>query len=240
MSTLALLITAAAFLQCGSLSGTCAHAFAVDRRRMALSSTTVNGDSSTINGANGDSKINGANGSTDDDDIDDDKYRDDPTAFALGIIGDLHIDPRKMDDYETGRSHLLPILQSARAAHGNVALVSLGDLGESKNCDHNPALPTELYAGTTLCHETAAEFLGSFDGVPYEVIGGNHDLEGIDEFKTDAENLDVFLKCHGKQVPQFARQVAEKTCKSMSNAYIYIYIYIYIIRQFPVNLNGLP
>ena len=224
LSTFVLLVFAA-FLQCGPLSGTCAHAFAVDRRRMALSSTATGSKESPVNG---DRKINGANGSTDDDDTDDDKYRDDPTAFALGIIGDLHIDPRKFDDYETGRSHLLPILRSAREAHGNVALVSLGDLGESKNCDHNPAMPTELYAGTTLCHETAAEFLGSFDGVPYEVIGGNHDLEGIDEFKTDAENLDVFLKCHGKQVPQFARQVAEKTCTSMSNAYIHIYIHIYI------------
>ena len=194
------------FLQCGP-TGT-AEAFAVDRRRMALSSTAsnkdstsaVNGDSPLVNGANGDSSTH------------EDKYKDDPTAFTIGIAGDLHIDPRKFEDYEVGRSHFLPIFESAKKSHGNVALVSLGDLGESKNCDHNPAIPSELYAGTTLCHETAAEFLGSF-WVPYEVIGGNHDLEGIDEFKTDAENLEVFLKCHGKQVPQFARQVAEKTCK---------------------------
>ena len=193
------------FLQCGP-TGT-AEAFAVDRRRMALSSTATNKDSNSV--VNGDSPIvNGANG----DSTHEDKYKDDPTAFTIGIVGDLHIDPRKFEDYEVGRSHFLPIFESAKKSHGNVALVSLGDLGESKNCEHNPAIPSELYAGTTLCHETAAEFLGSF-GVPYEVIGGNHDLEGIDEFKTDAENLEVFLKCHGKQVPQFARQVAEKTCK---------------------------
>jgi hypothetical protein len=200
-STALLVLILTTFLQCGP-TGT-AEAFAVDRRRMALSSTAtskdstsaVNGDSSMINGANGDSE---------------DKYKDDPTAFTIGIVGDLHIDPRKFEDYEVGRSHFVPIFESAKNSHGNVALVSLGDLGESKSCEHNPAIPSELYAGTTLCHETAAEFLGSF-GVPYEVIGGNHDLEGIDEFKTDEENLKVFLKCHGKQVPQFARQVAEKT-----------------------------
>jgi len=216
------LVLTTSLLQCGT-----ADAFAVDRRRMALSSSSVNGDSSApakINGA----KINGANGdssSTDSSSIDDstdDKYRDDPTAFTIGILGDLHIDPRKFDDYDTGRSHFLPIFDAAKSTHppSNVALVSLGDLGESKNCDHNPTMPTELYAGTTLCHETAAEFLGSF-GVPYEVIGGNHDLEGIDEFRTDRENLDVFLKCHGKQVPQFARQVADKTCKLPLGEWMY-------------------
>ena len=40
---------------------------------------------------------------------------------------------------------------------------------------------------------------------------GNHDLEGIDEFRTDKENLDVFMEKHGKETPQFCRQVAEKT-----------------------------
>ena len=179
-----------------SSSSSSANAFAVDRRRFALSGSAVNGDAAAINGANGDS---------------DDKYKDDPTAFTIGVLGDLHIDPRKMDDYYIGRDHFLPIFEQAKTSHGNVAMVSLGDLGESKNCDHNDANPSELFAGTTLCHETAADFLGSFGGVPYEVIGGNHDLEGIDEFRTDAENLEVFLKCHGKQVPQFARQVAQKT-----------------------------
>ena len=86
----------------------------------------------------------------------------------------------------------------------------MGDLGESKNCDHNPANPSELFAGTSLCHQMAAEYLSSFD-VPYEVIGGNHDLEGIDEFKTDAANLNAFLKYHNKPTPQFVREIADKT-----------------------------
>ena len=130
--------------------------------------------------------------------------------YVVGILGDLHIDPRKMEDYEIGRSHFKPIIEDAKSAHGNVAMVSLGDLGESKNCDHNPESDSELFAGTTQCHELAAEFLGSFD-VPYEVVGGNHDLEGLDEFETDEENLEVYLKAHGKETPNFCRQIADKT-----------------------------
>jgi hypothetical protein len=97
----------------------------------------------------------------------------DTQEFMVGILGDLHIDPRKMEDYVTGREQWIPIYEDAKAQHGNVALVSLGDLGESKNCDHNPNNPSELFAGTTICHEMAAEYLSSF-GVPYEVVGGNH------------------------------------------------------------------
>ena len=97
----------------------------------------------------------------------------DTQEFMVGILGDLHIDPRKMEDYVTGREQWMPIFEEAKAQHGNVALVSLGDLGESKYCDHNPSNPSELFAGTTICHEMAAEYLSSFN-VPYEVVGGNH------------------------------------------------------------------
>jgi hypothetical protein len=99
----------------------------------------------------------------------------DSPEFTVGILGDLHIDPHKMEDYYTGREQWLPIFEEAKQKHGNVALVSLGDLGESKNCDHNPDNPSELFAGTTICHEMAAEYLSSF-GVPYEVVGGNHGM----------------------------------------------------------------
>jgi hypothetical protein len=56
----------------------------------------------------------------------------------------------------------------------------------------------------------AADYLEGFN-VPYEVVGGNHDLEGIDEFPTDQENLNAFLKSFKKPTPQFKRQIAEKT-----------------------------
>jgi hypothetical protein len=37
------------------------------------------------------------------------------------------------------------------------------------------------------------------------------DLEGIDEFETDEENLEMFMRMHGKPTPQFIRQIADKT-----------------------------
>mmetsp|Transcript_16004 Transcript_16004/g.29024 ORF Transcript_16004/g.29024 Transcript_16004/m.29024 type:complete len:611 (-) Transcript_16004:385-2217(-) len=143
----------------------------------------------------------------------------DPYSFVVPVLGDLHIDPRKMEDYTTGRDHIRAIINDAKTQLGRnhdvdngdgIAMVSLGDLGESKNCDHNPDNPFELFAGTTQCHTMAADFFGSF-GVPYEVIGGNHDLEGIDEFDSDAKNLNMFLNAHKKETPQFCRQIAEKT-----------------------------
>lgn len=141
-----------------------------------------------------------------------DKGGFDESSFMIGVLGDLHIDPRKLDEYEEGAAHWRPIFETANKAHGNTCIVSLGDLGESKNCDHNPANPAELFAGTSLCHEMAADFLGNIcKDVPYEVIGGNHDLEGIDEFQTDEENLNVFLKAHNKPTAQFCREVADKT-----------------------------
>jgi len=113
-----------------------------------------------------------------------------------------------MEDYEIGRTQWLPIIEEEKKRHGNVVICSLGDLGESKSV--RPQETSELFAGTTECHEIASEYLGSF-GVPYEVIGGNHDLEGLDEFATDKENLEVFMKCHGKPTPQFSREIANKT-----------------------------
>eukprot|EP00527_Entomoneis_sp_CCMP2396_P005439 CAMPEP_0198140906 /NCGR_PEP_ID=MMETSP1443-20131203/3994_1 /TAXON_ID=186043 /ORGANISM="Entomoneis sp., Strain CCMP2396" /LENGTH=577 /DNA_ID=CAMNT_0043803483 /DNA_START=72 /DNA_END=1805 /DNA_ORIENTATION=- len=135
----------------------------------------------------------------------------DSSTFTVGVIGDLHMDPRKMEDYAIGREHWLSIFGAAKAEHSpeNLALVSLGDLGESKSV--RPAETKELFAGTTGCHELASEFLGSFDGVPYELVGGNHDLEGIDEFTTDEANLEMFLRVHNKPAPNFIRQIADKT-----------------------------
>ena len=66
--------------------------------------------------------------------------------FTVAILGDLHVDPRKLDDYAEGRSHIVPVLEDAASRGVGAALVSLGDLGESKPCwEGSP----ELYAGTT-------------------------------------------------------------------------------------------
>jgi hypothetical protein len=97
--------------------------------------------------------------------------------FTVAVLGDLHMDPRVLEDYETGRSHWAPIFEDAKNSHGNVAVVSLGDLGESKSV--RPDETSELFAGTTACHELAAEYLSSY-GVPYEVVGGNHGTYVVD------------------------------------------------------------
>lgn len=128
--------------------------------------------------------------------------------FLVGVVGDLHMDPRKMEDYETGRQHWDEIFSQAQAAGVRTGLVSLGDLGESKSI--RPHETPELFAGTTECHLLAAEYLNSIHQ-GYQVVGGNHDLEGIDEFPTDEENLDLFLRAHNKPFPQFIQYITDKT-----------------------------
>lgn len=196
-------------------------AFVSPRRQQKRGSSTIIYGEGATNGSvvNGSSKVNGSGDQSSDKSSGTatvpsvgEVSRDDPYSFVVPILGDLHIDPRKMEDYDVGREHILRVIEDAKSLESKdrIAVVSLGDLGESKNCDHNDENPFELFAGTTQCHNLAANFLGSF-GVPYEVIGGNHDLEGIDEFDSDVMNLRRFLKSHGKETPQFCRQIAEKT-----------------------------
>lgn len=83
-------------------------------------------------------------------------------------------------------------------------LVSLGDLGR-KEIRHEPG-----DAGTTKSFQDAKFFLDDF-GVPYEILSGNHDLEGLDEFDTDRANLQAWMNCFDKPTPQFCRQIGEKT-----------------------------
>ena len=126
--------------------------------------------------------------------------------YTVAILGDLHLDPRYLEDHMVGREHFMKnVLDNGNKP--NSCVVSLGDLGESKAVEEGTK---ELYAGTSRCLQLAADFLKGFK-VPFEVIGGNHDLEGIDEFPTDQANLDAYLKIMGKPTPQFKRQIAEKT-----------------------------
>ena len=50
--------------------------------------------------------------------------------FTLGVLGDLHLDPRNMEEHLQGRDHFEKILRkkSGELRH-NTAVVSLGDLG---------------------------------------------------------------------------------------------------------------
>jgi len=127
---------------------------------------------------------------------------DDPTAFTLGILGDLHIDPRDMDHTLEGRDHMKKILEGSPRPF----LVSLGDLGESKDCTETK----QLFSGTTPCFELVKDYLDGF-GTKYDIVGGNHDLEGIDEFATDEDNLEAYLRILKKETPQFCHEIAEKT-----------------------------
>eukprot|EP00913_Durusdinium_trenchii_P010056 g9436.t1 len=56
---------------------------------------------------------------------------EDPTCYTIGILGDLHLDPRNMEDSLQGQLHM----KHALAEKPNAFLVSLGDLGESLKCD---------------------------------------------------------------------------------------------------------
>jgi len=124
--------------------------------------------------------------------------------FTVAILGDLHLDPRYMEDHIAGREHFMKILKDGTIP--NTAVVSLGDLGESKSVDETK----QLFAGTSQCLQLAHDYLAGYK-VPFEVVGGNHDLEGIDEFPTDKENLDAYLRILKKPTPQFKRQIADKT-----------------------------
>ena len=126
----------------------------------------------------------------------------DPTNYTLAILGDLHMDPRDTDHSYEGRGHIKKILDESP----NPFLVSLGDLGESKDVNESK----QLFAGTTDCFKMVRGFLDGFEH-KYDIVGGNHDLEGIDEFATDAENLEAYLKYMGKETPQFCYEIAPKT-----------------------------
>merc|ERR1719201_1004161 len=101
--------------------------------------------------------------------------------FTLAILGDLHLDPRDLDHSFEGREHFKEIFAGTDSGK---FVVSLGDLGESKDCTGSGS----LFAGTSECFELSRNFFDGFDA-PFDVVGGNHDLEGIDEFATDEENL---------------------------------------------------
>eukprot|EP00904_Undaria_pinnatifida_P008228 jgi/Undpi1/4535/HiC_scaffold_18.g07889.m1 len=86
----------------------------------------------------------------------------------------------------------------------NVHVVSLGDLGAYGS------------AGTTECFQLATEYLEGFQA-PIDIVAGNHDLEGLEEFATDDANLAAFQAAFDKDTPQFATVIAEKTlCLGLS------------------------
>merc|ERR1719487_2182893 len=108
--------------------------------------------------------------------------------YTLAILGDLHLDPRDLDHSFEGRAHMKKILDESP----NPFVVSLGDLGESKDCTQTQ----QLFSGTSDCFKLSRQFFDGF-GHPFDVVGGNHDLEGIDEYQSDEANLEAYLKYLG-------------------------------------------
>jgi hypothetical protein len=128
--------------------------------------------------------------------------------YTFAVLGDLHLDPRYMEDHYAGREHIKKFLIDENGKPlPRTAVVSVGDLGESKSV--SPETTKELFAGTSGCFKLAREYLDGF-GVPFDVVGGNHDLEGIDEFPTDESNLEAYLRILGKKTPQFKIEIAPK------------------------------
>uniref|UniRef100_A0A7S4AHQ4 Calcineurin-like phosphoesterase domain-containing protein n=2 Tax=Pseudo-nitzschia australis TaxID=44445 RepID=A0A7S4AHQ4_9STRA len=85
-------------------------------------------------------------------------------------------------------------------------IVSLGDLGR-KDIRHEPG-----DAGTTKSFVDAKAYFDGFEGIPYDLVTGNHDLEGLDEFDTDEANLRAWMDCFdNKKTPYFSRKIGERT-----------------------------
>ncbi len=113
--------------------------------------------------------------------------------IKLGQAGDLTVTQLEM-----------LLAQKKQGPLMNSFMVSLGDLGR-KDIRHEPG-----DAGTTKSFVDARQFLDGFE-VPYDLVTGNHDLEGLDEFDTDEGNLQAWMDCFEKEEPYFARQIGEKT-----------------------------
>jgi hypothetical protein len=47
--------------------------------------------------------------------------------------------------------------------------------------------------------------------LPYELVSGNHDLEGLDEFPTDELNLQAWMESFDKPTPQFCKRIGDRT-----------------------------
>lgn len=148
--------------------------------------------------------------------------------FCLAILGDLHLDRYDMALHNEGRQHIIDnmaVLKNKLSSPKSQArLVSLGDLGAYGD------------AGTTTCFEHAKAYLEGYH-LPYNLVTGyvtraalffsslsltdlhltplhpfrNHDLEGMDEFSTDVENLQAWQDAFGLKFPTFCHQIGEKT-----------------------------
>ena len=106
---------------------------------------------------------------------------------------------------ELTEEDLLILLAGKRTKHPKSHIVSLGDLGR-KDIRHEQG-----DAGTTKSFVDAKDYFDGFEGIPYDLVTGNHDLEGLDEFDTDEANLQAWMDCFIKDTPCFSRMIGDKT-----------------------------
>ncbi len=131
-----------------------------------------------------------------------------PSDFCLAVLGDLHLDRDDMHGHEVGRQQIVDNMAQVKATlsspNSQARLVSLGDLGAYGD------------AGTTACFAHAKAYLDGY-GLPYNLVTGNHDLEGMDEFETDVENLQAWQDAFGLKAPTFCHRIGRKTlCVGLS------------------------
>lgn len=106
---------------------------------------------------------------------------------------------------ELTEEELLLLLARKRNKYPQSHVVSLGDLGR-KDIRH-----VQGDAGTTKSFVDAKAYFDAFEGIPYDLVTGNHDLEGLDEFDTDEANLQAWMDCFGKDTACFSRKIGERT-----------------------------
>ena len=106
----------------------------------------------------------------------------------LAVIGDLHLEPASLGQWEGAREQLRAALcdEDGRPL-ANARVVQLGDLGAYA------AKP-----GSRACFAVASSFLAGFAPLPFSLVTGNHDLEGFDDFASDAENLAAWRETFGQ------------------------------------------
>lgn len=92
------------------------------------------------------------------------------------VLGDLHLDSRESEAFERARADVCALEPKA--------LVCLGDLGSG------------AASGTRDAFERARDYLASFE-VANRAILGNHDLERIDAFASDADAVACFSDVFG-------------------------------------------
>jgi hypothetical protein len=100
--------------------------------------------------------------------------------LRFAVLGDLHISPGQHEEFARARERLL--------AHAPEALVCLGDLGDYGNC------------GTHSSFAEGRDYLDTFQ-IPAHAIIGNHDLECLEEFSSDAASVEAFCSSFDLESP---------------------------------------